>query len=838
MPFLLDGNPTTSEISDALNYVLSNFNTSYTADPNTGQISGPTGEVQGYLYQYMAIKYADSFDGSVNFSNVPTNRQYFGVRNNSDAAESSNPVDYIWTKATGGFGVTKFLWYICTGGRQIQFAVATAAPDAGWLVDPGASIDLDVVTSGNIPVIAETFFSYFTPATMQVPRTGNPLSPVFTNVNPVMFSTDGGVVIPFTDAQTDSNVGFVNNSWRIGNSSTTGNGDISYTNITIGNPTDAGDYALWPAPTAMSASPAYINVPVRYKNSLGVVSQASVARLQLVFADPGADGLPGSSIDISGYASFTQNPAGAFTPTTATLSAVLVNITSPTYSWTISGATPTSATTASVVVTPTSSSTGVTVTLTVNGSNLLSPISKTVNLPVVYDGIPGVAGANGIMSAFPSIYLWTGSPVPPTRPGPATTYTWATGAYTAPTGWDPAPTTNTTPGNYLWEITIPLNVVATTTTSTLDWTNTSYPIRAIAYNGANGNNGTNGSATFVVDRGSSTSSASPSDAECIAVIGRTPVAGDICTVSYNSNNNAIVYRYTSGSYPWVLQTTYITGSLIVEETITSDKLSVSQLSAISANLGTITAGDLSIGSSPALSGTTMTGTGAHLYANGNFAFGKSTTNMVFDGTNVYLNGFVSGSNSQFVFQIIKPYFDKLYNFNVSKPTYISYGTSGDTYFVINDTNVASFIMQYQFGLMPVYGASEMVAGQNYQISVVGTTNFTAYGAASNTVGTFFTATSAGTGTGQVYNYSALLMAVDRNWYTPCMLNSGYKHACMSTSFTNTQYLSPRTYGYDIVLRYIGLSYINSSGTFITPTPGFLQNLNFQGVINFSYAANI
>ena len=45
MPFLLDGNPTTSEISDALNYVLSNFNTSYTADPNTGQITGPTGDV-------------------------------------------------------------------------------------------------------------------------------------------------------------------------------------------------------------------------------------------------------------------------------------------------------------------------------------------------------------------------------------------------------------------------------------------------------------------------------------------------------------------------------------------------------------------------------------------------------------------------------------------------------------------------------------------------------------------------------------------------------------------------------------------------------------------------
>jgi len=282
----------------------------------------------------------------------------------------------------------------------------------------------------------------------------------------------------------------------------------------------------------------------------------------------------------------------------------------------------------------------------------------------------------------------------------------------------------------------------------------------------------------------------------------------------------------------------VTSDKIFAGAVTSDKITVGTLSAINANMGTITAGDLSIGSSPTISGTTMTGTGSHLYSNGNFAFGNSTTNMVFNGTNVFLNGFVSGSNSQFVFQIIKSYFDKLYNFNVSKPTYIVYGTSGDTYFIINDTNVVSFGMQYQFGLMPVTGAVEMVAGTNYQISVVGTTNFTAYGAASNTVGTFFTATSAGTGTGQVYDYSTLLMAVNRDWRTPCSLSNGYRNASMSTSFTDTRYLSPRTYGYDIVLRYISLSYINSSGTFISPAPGYLENLNLQGAINFSYAANI
>jgi hypothetical protein len=146
----------------------------------------------------------------------------------------------------------------------------------------------------------------------------------------------------------------------------------------------------------------------------------------------------------------------------------------------------------------------------------------------------------------------------------------------------------------LWAITIPLNVSATTTTSTLDWTNTSYPIRAIAYNGANGAtgapgaNGTNGSATFVVVRTANDSSP-PTNAEVTAVIGRTPVAGDIVTVSYNNSNNAVVYRYTTS---WITQATYITGSLIVDGTITANKLSVSQLSAISANMGTLTAGTI------------------------------------------------------------------------------------------------------------------------------------------------------------------------------------------------------------------------------------------------------
>jgi len=248
MPFALDYEPTTGEMAEAINYLLANFGPNISADPNTGQIVGPTGIVVGYLYKYMSVKYADSADGSLNFSNTPTNRLYYGIRNSEETTESTNPADYIWFKvAGGGFSTTKFLYYQTTGGRNIQFVVSTTDPGQGWAMDTGAVIDLDVIT------------------------------------------------------------------------------------------------------------------------------------------------------------------------------AVLLTA-----------------------------------------------------------------------AATPTIYQWTGSSTPPARPTTTTTYTWATATYTAPSGWYVTPPSNTTPGAYLWAITIPIVADTTTTTTTLDWTNTSYLIRAISYNGTDGAAGPNG----------------------------------------------------------------------------------------------------------------------------------------------------------------------------------------------------------------------------------------------------------------------------------------------------------------------------------------------------------
>jgi hypothetical protein len=147
MPFFLDGDPTPSELSEAVNYLLSNFSQSVVADPSTGQIVGPAGDVTGYLYKYIAVKYADSFDGTLNFSNTPTNRYYYGVRNTDSSTESTNPSDYVWYSYPAGFGTTLFLWYIIPGGRQISFQVSATQPNPGWVQDAGTAIDLDYSTT-------------------------------------------------------------------------------------------------------------------------------------------------------------------------------------------------------------------------------------------------------------------------------------------------------------------------------------------------------------------------------------------------------------------------------------------------------------------------------------------------------------------------------------------------------------------------------------------------------------------------------------------------------------------------------------------------------------------
>jgi hypothetical protein len=149
MPFFVDGNPTPSEISEAVNYLLANSQQTTSTNIVNGQVTDAVGTIVSYLYKYIYVKYADRFDGTVNFSNTPTGRSYYGLRNNDSATESTNPADYIWYQVTGGFGSTKFVFYSVTGGRRINIVVGTSAPSILYQADSGAAINLDQVSGSD-----------------------------------------------------------------------------------------------------------------------------------------------------------------------------------------------------------------------------------------------------------------------------------------------------------------------------------------------------------------------------------------------------------------------------------------------------------------------------------------------------------------------------------------------------------------------------------------------------------------------------------------------------------------------------------------------------------------
>jgi predicted phage tail protein len=308
-------------------------------------------------------------------------------------------------------------------------------------------------------------------------------------------------------------------------------------------------------------------------------------------------------VDILGFTGFSVNAGGLPTPTSATLTASTQNIIDPTYLWTVTpGACLTSANNLiSATIVPTANITSIEVTLTINGKDtngitLVSPIVKTVTMPVVYSGVPGQAGQHGMMSAFPTIYKWTTTTTPPTRPTTQSSYIWATGAYTAPSTWGVEAPTNLTPGSILWRITIPLTVAATTVNSNLDWTNVAYDIVSIAKNGEigpigpAGPPGTNGNSpvSFILQK---VDIYAPTNVEVTAKLGRLPMVGDLATVQISTGEYRIYEYLPTG---WIQQILRMNGSLIVENTITASKLSTKTITAASGVIGDLAVDTLQI----------------------------------------------------------------------------------------------------------------------------------------------------------------------------------------------------------------------------------------------------
>ena len=134
-----------------------------------------------------------------------------------------------------------------------------------------------------------------------------------------------------------------------------------------------------PTPTALVAGTPYY---VKYAFISDIEEEVFTVSSQLTATPVAATS---QIVDISGFTSFVKSDETTFTPTNATLTAVIAGITNPVYAWTITGATPTTGTGSSITITPNpTNGTGVGVTLSVTGTGLTTPIVKTITIPITY----------------------------------------------------------------------------------------------------------------------------------------------------------------------------------------------------------------------------------------------------------------------------------------------------------------------------------------------------------------------------------------------------------------------------------------------------------------------
>ena len=422
---------------------------------------------------------------------------------------------------------------------------------------------------------ADTFIANFDPPNFLVPYDG---TPNFTGIIAKLYGNNALGSVDFSPAQTDSDPSFVENSWRIGGSSTTGYGDITKTGITIGNPTDMGTNAEFPLPTAMASNPASMSVPVRYKDSLGAVFQVNPSTVQFAWAEKGATGQKTVTVALYQWSTTTPaNPTGTSTYTWATGA-----------NTGYTGGNGWSTTVPNNPGTPLIQLWTASKELIVDGNTVTTTVDWTTGVTVASVGQNGAAG---VQTAQPTVYQW--AITIPSGPSGTSTYTWSSGTFSpTPSGWTTTPGTSPSPGYTLWGATVSLVASATETTSTINWTTAQ--ITARGYAGDDGASGQTGSSARVCYSKTTLSSLASTPAT-ITTTGSTsfPPNGSWGSGTvWQATPPAIVadesLYQSDGIYnPATNQTVWNVPYL--------SSLKVGQLSAITANLGQVTAGNMTIG---------------------------------------------------------------------------------------------------------------------------------------------------------------------------------------------------------------------------------------------------
>jgi hypothetical protein len=260
-----------------------------------------------------------------------------------------------------------------------------------------------------------------------------------------------------------------------------------------------------------------------------------------------------------------------------------------------------------------------------------SAITSTVS------GVDGANGANGTRTAVLEVYRWAAT-TPTTFPSGTSTYTWATGAFTAPTtanGWSLTPGASTA-GFNLYACSVSYADQLTSATSSVTWTtSTAYVVGTAGTNGSNGTNGTDGASSRIcfqrvpsnpsptagnITTSGSTSFPTATQSNSTWGINQAWVATDPNPSSTNSLYQSDgIYNPATGNTVW--STPYISS------------LKVGTLSAITANLGTVTAGNIN--------GLTITGGTLQTASTGTRVEIAGSTNAVriYDSANTVIGTF-------------------------------------------------------------------------------------------------------------------------------------------------------------------------------------------------------
>jgi hypothetical protein len=103
-----------------------------------------------FTNRYVAVMYANSSDGTVDFSSDPRNKTYYGLFNNTTANQSADPADYIWI--AGSFGTNNYLLFANRTSRKFSFDVGNAGyANLGGLFVPTETSIYDTTVWSGLP---------------------------------------------------------------------------------------------------------------------------------------------------------------------------------------------------------------------------------------------------------------------------------------------------------------------------------------------------------------------------------------------------------------------------------------------------------------------------------------------------------------------------------------------------------------------------------------------------------------------------------------------------------------------------------------------------------------